>query len=336
MEIVRDKLQGNGVSIPAAVQAMPLGAVIARATRPQRDERHGDAAEMRAAIGAATTQPGFQSGVVAVTGEGAQPLTHSQAMAATGAVSLGAFVSAPTGGAGVEPISAAHWAAAQTTGATAPPVPPGGVSWNPQALPHAPSPYGPSFPMGPPPQAGASWGWVVAALAVVLVLFGSGAVWLMASAAKPATSRATEETEADAPIAETPDDEPGSVATPTDDTPATSKRLRACAGLRAVTKPLLKRELQALGWSGSRTLIYCPGNMVNFRCLAAQTDGVTVEHASDGKGSLALMRFPSATKAEDYLQSESSAVTLAHAKNVVLRIELPDEAADALTARICR
>jgi hypothetical protein len=286
---------------------------------------------MREAINQALAQSDSQHAVVAVTGD-ALSLSPSQVMAPTGVASLDAFSSAPTGAGTLDPISAPHYVSSPRPMPI--PMQPAG-SWTPHALPApAPGPYGASFPMGAPPQASTPWGCIVAALGVVVLLAASAGFWLFAKRSQQASVDVNDETASTAVPIERPDDEPGSVATPTESTP--EKRVKECAGVRTLGKPALKRHLTAIGWRVTGTLIYCPGTMINFRCQGAQSDGVTVSDGGDGKGSLALMRFAAAARAQSYVDGESADVTLARSGNVVLRIEMPEDAADALTARICR
>lgn len=117
--------------------------------------------------------------------------------------------------------------------------------------------------------------------------------------------------------------------------PVEEPRTKACPGARRQTTAALKQHTRAIGWRITGKLIYCPGNMVNFRCVGVQSDGFTAEKGGD-KGSVALLRFGSAAKAQSYVAGERQGVTLATAGNVVIRIDMPEAEADRLTARICR
>ena len=124
-------------------------------------------------------------------------------------------------------------------------------------------------------------------------------------------------------------------AQPGPDPSVGAARVRPCPAARGVQIPSLRTALQASGWSISGKLLYCPGNMVNFRCVGVSSDGLTT-NKGDYEGSVALLRFESSAAADAYVARETRAVTLAQASPVVLRIEMPEQEADQLLARICR
>jgi hypothetical protein len=288
---------------------------------------------MRDAVQRIVAQSGAHSAVVAVTGDHAMALSSSQAMAPSGVATFDAFSTGPTDPGPLEPSAPPAYA-------PPPHMAPFPIQTWPSAQlpPRAPIPYGPSYPMPPPASSGGAWALLAAGLGMLVLLMGAGGVWLLSNTRQRSFDDdvAPPSATPPPPPREQSQDEPGSVAPlPPESTPS-EKRVKACAGLRAIRKPQLKKHLQDMGWQVSGTLIYCPGNMINFRCVGVQTDGVTVEHGGDANGSLSLLRFPTAAKANRYVDSEAAGVTLLTDGATVLRVDMPSAAADDLTKRVCR
>jgi hypothetical protein len=183
----------------------------------------------------------------------------------------------------------------------------------------------------------------VAGLVLVLLAAGAAAAWI-ATSGRAAVS--AEEDDVERERAEDDGLEPAPPVdelVPADDKPAqpddqpteTGPRTRACAGARAVTMPVLRRHLAAIGWRVTGKLIYCPGSMVNFRCVGVRTRGVTVS-SGDQEGSVAILRFKSAGAAGSYVAGERKPLSLATEGRTVLRVELPAAAADRLLGRVCK
>jgi serine/threonine protein kinase len=368
MDIVRERLTGQPLSIPPDMQRSPLGAIIARASAPEPHQRFQSATEMRGAIEAALLSPSFSNSLMTFSGTGLD------AYGPTGSSVPGVVVPQ-------RPSSHPY-----PSGYTAPP----GSS---MGMPHAAGAYGSAPPAYPPPpaysappaqqpfapqpapQRGVGAGAIAAMALFVAILACVGVglgVWMRSNAdartAKDDSSERSkkkskkkaveeedeeeddEEDEGDAPgdkpqpppppvpstrEAITPPPPPLPVAPPA---PTVTTRVIACSGAARETQSSLTAHLRAIGWSTTGVLQYCAGDMVNFVCSGGGGTGVTATSGSN-EGSAVSLRFGSAGDASAFAtrsRGEAGAVTLGTDGAHVLRLEMPEADADKMVARICK
>ncbi len=354
MDIVRSRLTGLALELPGDLLASPLGQIALRATRAHPRERYANVGAMRSALEAALLLP--EMNITAVS-------PHAPAapapLAPTG-VSGPAFGGPAPGG--------AVFGAQALGGQARPPghlplgahalTPMGGVSGFTQIATRTPPPAS-------PPRLSSQTGGIMWAAAVVggLVLAGIGVgLWVSAGRADAAAASANDDAElADDDAtperkkrkkrrrrrAKLPQREP---AQPPPDGPprprappipaAVTTRVMPCRGAATQNEVTLRSHVSAIGWRVGGTLVYCAGNMVNFRCSGGQGRGVTAAKGSE-KGSAAVVRFNSASAAKRHAESQRgksspAPTTWATDGRALLYVQLPDAEADKLMARICR
>jgi eukaryotic-like serine/threonine-protein kinase len=358
MALVYERLSGAAFPIPPEAAGNPLTAVVTRATEADPANRFGSAAEMAAAIRTAmeSAAPLVATGI---------PMTADQMYAPTQAGALTPtpgpafpYAAAP---AMTPPQPAAPYAAAQPYPAAAYPVaqpyPAGPTPGSPPFGAYPPYPATPMAPM--PPQRGSAAPWIIVGLFMLVLCGGAGAgFFLMRSRAVTDVSETRDRdkkrprrTDDPPPVPVPPtlppplilppplvsNIVPGTAVTvpPTPpEPPPGAVRTVECPKAPGVSEAQLTRELAGIGWRKTGTMLYCAGDMVNFKCLGAGGNGITVE--SQGReGSVVPMKFDSAAAARAYEESDGG-VTLAVGGNKVLRIDIPAPDADQLVARVCK
>jgi len=318
MEVVRDRLGQQPLPIPNDLQHTPLGAIIAQATQGKPEQRFASARQMADALRAAL--PSMPDNVVSAPVH-AEPVAYASTQLAP----------APVG----PPV------------APMPPAAPA-ISAHVPMHPHAAYPPPPMYAPPPPPRSGTSGAWLVVVGLSVVVLCGgiAGAMYMFMARdgrrdareerreKREERQRETSDKEEPAPSAST-----GSVV-PTEEKPTAEVRVRDCEGAALATQPKLRNNLTAIGWKPTGDLLFCAGDMVNFRCKGPGGNGVTATSPDGKEGSVVPIRFDSPDAIRSYVESEKQnsedELTLAVGRRAVLRVDMPAAEADKLLDRLCR
>ncbi|NUP10160.1 MAG: serine/threonine protein kinase [Polyangiaceae bacterium] len=357
MSIIQERIQAGRVPIPESVQRSPLGDVIARAVVNDVAQRYQSAREMIAAIDVLAPRLGQQTFTTGGTLESASAgATH--------------FPVGALGQAGTTDVRTPHHLAGDITGGgqpgyTAPgyygqsgPSPSGAVGqpqWGAEPGPMPPPPVVKARP------ARSSSLWIVLVVGVLAVFaLGAGTHFVLNARheAKPPKKRdKTSERDRREPASAAP---PKPTPTPTPvPRPSTTPTLtpppppplpgssistevvavRSCKGAAALTQPSLRKRLTDSGMPVRGDLLYCPGDMINFRCSAPEGRGFTVD-AGGTEGSAALFKLANAAEAEAFARKEAASgkppLTIVFDGPKVLRLEMPSASASKVLAGVCK
>jgi serine/threonine-protein kinase len=344
MDIVRSRLTGLELDLPADLARNPLGQIVLRATKPHPLERYQSAAEMRAELQTALTNPALMNTAVS-----------------PGQNVLGGAALAPTGVSDRQPV-------AVMTAASSPPGAPQRTS-APVVVPAGYTQPGGTPPpqLAPPPARGSGAGAILAVGALVgaLAIAGIGVgMWMTSDRDDPVASsdddrerssddgdddrkkkRKKKRKKREAPAPEptkpaiAPPDPPPVIPPAPPPPPSFAVRVLPCRGAARVSKPALRSHLVATGWTVSGTLRLCAGSMINFRCTGGGGDGWTGTKGSVS-GSSAVVRFGSPAAAKKHADdkrgsTDDEPATWATDGAALLYLQMPDADADAMMKRIC-
>lgn len=353
LELFRERLMGQPIPVPDDLAQSPIGAVIQKATATQAEHRYRSAAEMREALEAVL--PRLASGPPV-------PATHVPSTAGH------PYAGPPT----VAGQSPAAWSGAAPMPMPAP-MPSAPPPWSPPLAPpgagmHTPMAQATSGPYVTPSRGGSGMipiaiviGVFVLGVAVVgAFLFLGGSDDRVADKDKTSQRKSAdrdrqadedeedeesdgedeedeEPVEADDEESDADEGDPEGQGAAVEVEPAHEVRVLECSAVATLQKPALSSHLSAIGWRVTGDLTYCPGSMINFRCVGGDGRGVTAENDGES-GQVAIIRFSTASEARAYVDGEKTKredVTLAQSGAVVLRVELPAADADRLLGRFC-
>lgn len=336
-QILMSRLMGHPLPIPDALAQSPLRPVVEKATHPTILQRFTTARDFRHAILAIfpdLATPAQIAGSVQLSPSRSGPTLNYQAVGPTH------YAQAPNPSPGYT-VALHH---AQQTVASAPrrlePAQPAVSAFRPFVVGQPPV-------QARPPRGSGVWLFVLGLVGLLSILGAGGAYFLYArdtssqpKQRKSVLSDPNDSDESDAADPETsenlgapePTEAPSASSTTT---PSLFKEV-PCSKAATLRNEALAGKVRPLGLRVTGTLHYCTGDMVNFRCLATEGKGITVE--DDGEdGGIVVLHFPKQADADAFVKSireQEGQQTIARNGKDVLLVDFPHRA-EAVVQALC-